>query len=131
MRAGDFIFKPSGTQWVVVFVLDAKGIDGLKDGKYVFAVRPVGTPYGDDIIYHLFPAATLGWASKSVFETGDIYTVAGEDFAINRQRGMFVQLRREDGSTEWACRWRLAFNMMRGADVPLSAEWREATDGEI
>ncbi|MBZ9774389.1 hypothetical protein [Mesorhizobium sp. CO1-1-8] len=131
VSSGDFFHSPCGTQWVIVFVLNASGINGLKDGKYVFAVRPVETSYGDDILYDLFPADKLGWTTQSVFDERDVYQLAYEDFAIHGERDQFVQLRREDGSTEFAWRWRVAFNMMRGTDVPLEAEWRQATAGEV
>lgn len=131
MRSGDFFHSPNGNQWCVAFVLNAKDVEGLADGKYAFAVRPVETPDGVDITYHLFPADTLGWTSESVFDKGDICELAGETFAIHRQRGMFMQLRREDGSREWTVRWRVAFQMMCGFDVPLDADWREARPEEI
>ncbi|RWM22615.1 MAG: hypothetical protein EOR73_07055 [Mesorhizobium sp.] len=131
VSSGDFFHSPCGTQWVIVFVLNASGINGLKDGKCVFAVRPVETEYGDDIVYALFPADKLGWTSQSVFDEGDVYQLADEDFAIHDEKDIFIALRREDGSREWAMRWRLAFNMMRGADVSPEAEWRQATAGEV
>ena len=131
MRSGDYIFKPSGVQWCVAFVLNAKDVEGLADGQYVFAVRPIKVEYGHDIIYCLLPVETLGWASASFFDKGDICELAGETFAIHAQRGMFMQLRREDGSREWTVRWRVAFQMMCGFDVPLDADWREARPEEI
>ncbi|RUX73894.1 hypothetical protein EN925_15070 [Mesorhizobium sp. M7A.F.Ca.US.006.04.2.1] len=128
---GDFFHSPSGTQWVIIFVFETEDIAGLKDGTYVFAVRSIETKYGDDIIYDLFPVDKLGWTTTPVFDEGDVYQLAYEDFAIQGERGPLVQLRREDGSTEFACRWRVAFNMMRGVDVSPEAEWRQATAGQV
>ncbi|MBZ9817280.1 hypothetical protein [Mesorhizobium sp. CA7] len=79
----------------------------------------------------MLPANTLGWTSASAFDKGDICELAGETFAVHAQRGMFMQLRREDGTREWTVRWRVAFAMMCGGDVPLSADWREASPEEI
>jgi hypothetical protein len=131
LRSGDYIFKPSGTQWVVVAVFDTEGIDGLKDGTHVFAVRPIKAAYFDDIIYDLFPADTLGWTTQSVFDHGDVYQLADEDFAVHGEAGFFASLRREDGSTVVTQRWRLAFNLMAGVDISPEAEWRQAAAGEV
>ncbi|MER8853014.1 hypothetical protein NKH94_15605 [Mesorhizobium australicum] len=135
MREGDVVQTTLGHKWVVAFLLDAENVEGLHDGRHVFLVRPEPTPYGDDIVYALESENDIfmGWLGTTEIDQGDVYELYGdEQFAVDEQRGQFVKLRREDGSTEWVLRWRLCFNLLVGHDISPEAEWTKASMmGEI
>lgn len=131
MRAGDVFHSPNGHQWIIFSVLTLAGVVGLEDGRYMFILRPIPTQYGDDVLCALLPLEAPGWTTETVIDKRDVYELAGEQFAIHGERGNFIKLRREDRTTEWTLRWRVAFCMLRGKDVSPEAEWRDALPEEI
>ena len=133
LRPGDYI-RANGHVWVIAFVLDSHDVVGLPDWPHYFCVRLLRDGTRSVIVYHLFAADER--LHHSATSLNGIYTVHDGNRKMaflcrDCQEGMFAQLLRATGGVEWSARWRVAFNKLTGADVPPSANWRQALPGEV
>ncbi|RVC64387.1 hypothetical protein [Mesorhizobium sp.] len=132
LRPGDCI-RANGHIWVIAFVLDAQDVAGLPDWPHYFAVRLLRDGKRSVVLYHLYPADDR--LHHTATSLNGIYTLHEDNRKMaflcrDEHQGMFAQLQRATGGSEWSTRWRIAFNKLTGADVPPNANWRQALPGE-